>query len=943
MDPLLELLRSELSDRYDIDERVGEGGMAVVYHAWDIRHSRDVAIKILKPEIASAVAWARFLQEIEIAGGLQHPHIVPLYESGDVDQLLYYVMPFVEGETLRQKLRREGRLSAADIESIVRDVCSALSYAHSREIVHRDIKPGNIMLTSGKAVVTDFGIARALAQAGGETLTSRGHVIGTAQYMSPEQAGGEDVDHRSDIYSLGCVTYEMLTGKPPFDGPNIQSVIAQQIGAPATSVQVLRADTPSNVALVVDRSLSKVPADRFDTVDRLLKELDRKPTRPSPVRWKRLAVGAGALAAAVAGYVTFVAPPPELDPNRVVIFPLREQGLPTASGMGEGAALQVLAALEHAAPLRAIDPWNRLSEAQRADPGGISASSAAQFSEDQRAALYIQGLVQGMGDSIAVTLSLHDVAADSVIARRTARGPAAEAAAYRGAVSALIELLPVMLGHDVDLTHLRDRDPSAIALWIQGERFYRRAEFASALDRYRRAVDVDSTLVFAAVKGAQAASWIKQRADARELLETALARAELLPATYRDFAYGVHAYQLGMSDSAVVTLRRALEANPEWAEANTALGEVYYHLLPSRTRVADNGESYFRAALANDEAFRPPMFHLAEIAARRGDVVEARRYLAAFAETGPDQSLLEGLNLLIDCVDQGPQSVNWRMDAAAAPARVVVAAAGMAVAGAQLACAEQGFRSVLNAAAHQSSAADASWGALLGLQGVLVNQGRFEEALAVLDSADAAGETSAKSIYVLNSLAGAPMQSRATETAAIGRRFFGDDYSRTVTANLMWVFAVWEASHGNAATLEAIHEELLRKAENGVAHATLFAEALDGHLALLSDDVNRAIEVFQGLTAEVPLDTLAWSMELAVPVERLRLAELLLENGQPEEAIAAATVFDHAGPIIFLPFIPASLALRLRAAELVGDDTQATLYRERLLGMGRIDLVDAGR
>src|SRR5438477_1236648 len=231
-DPLARL-QAALAGRYTIERELGRGGMATVYLAQDRKHHRQVAIKVLKPELAAALGPERFLREIDTAARLTHPHILPLHDSGEAAGLLYYVMPYVEGETLRDRLEREGQLPLEEAVRITREVASALSYAHSHDVVHRDIKPENILLSGGEAVVADFGIARAITAAARGQLTETGIAIGTPGYMSPEQgAASARVDERSDIYSLGCVLYEMLAGEPPYTGVNARSVIAKQITDP---------------------------------------------------------------------------------------------------------------------------------------------------------------------------------------------------------------------------------------------------------------------------------------------------------------------------------------------------------------------------------------------------------------------------------------------------------------------------------------------------------------------------------------------------------------------------------------------------------------------------------------------------------------------------------------------------------------------------------------
>src|SRR2546426_874728 len=219
--------------------------MATVYLAQDLKHHRRVAIKVLKPELVAALGPERFLQEIEIAAGLTHPHILPLYDSGEATGLLYYVMPYVEGETLRNRLDRAGQLPVAEAVQITREVADALSHAHRHDVVHRDIKPENILLEAGHAVVSDFGIARAITAAAGRNLTETGIALGTPGYMSPEQAsGGGPIDGRSDVYSLACVLYEMLAGEPPYTGASAQVVIAKRFTDPVPSVRRLREGGP---------------------------------------------------------------------------------------------------------------------------------------------------------------------------------------------------------------------------------------------------------------------------------------------------------------------------------------------------------------------------------------------------------------------------------------------------------------------------------------------------------------------------------------------------------------------------------------------------------------------------------------------------------------------------------------------------------------------------
>src|SRR5690349_9822671 len=266
MPELLGRLQSALADRYRLEREVGAGGMATVYLAQDIRHARPVALKVLRPELAAVIGAERFLAEIQLTANLQHPHILPLFDSGEADGYLFYVMPFVEGETLRDRLTREKQLAVPDAIRIAEEVAGALDYAHRHGVVHRDIKPENILLHDGQALVADFGIALAASKAGGSRMTETGMSLGTPHYMSPEQAMGErEITARSDVYALGAVTYEMLVGDPPFTGSTAQAIVAKVLTEKPAPPSKFRDTVPDSVDDAVLTALAKLPADRWPT------------------------------------------------------------------------------------------------------------------------------------------------------------------------------------------------------------------------------------------------------------------------------------------------------------------------------------------------------------------------------------------------------------------------------------------------------------------------------------------------------------------------------------------------------------------------------------------------------------------------------------------------------------------------------------------------------
>jgi serine/threonine-protein kinase len=265
MDAMLERVRLELADRYRVDRELGRGGMATVYLAWELKHPRWVAVKVLHPHLASAIGVERFIREIRTCSGFAHPHILPVFDSDERGGLLYYVMPFVEGETLRHRLSRQGPLGLEEVVRIGTDVARALDYAHRHGVVHRDVKPENVLFVEGAAVVADFGIALALADASAEPLTISGMILGTPAYVSPEQASGDPVDGRSDVYALGCMLYELIIGAPPFTGPTVQAVIARHLHDPVPPLRSVRPAVPESLERVILRALAKAPADRFAT------------------------------------------------------------------------------------------------------------------------------------------------------------------------------------------------------------------------------------------------------------------------------------------------------------------------------------------------------------------------------------------------------------------------------------------------------------------------------------------------------------------------------------------------------------------------------------------------------------------------------------------------------------------------------------------------------
>jgi serine/threonine-protein kinase len=374
----IQRLNTALADRYTIERELGAGGMATVYLAEDLKHHRRVAIKVLRPELAQALGAERFLREITTTANLRHPHILPLYDSGEADSFLYYVMPFVEGETLRDRLDREKQLPIADAIQIASELADALSYAHGRRVIHRDIKPENIMLERGHAVVADFGIARAVTQAGADKLTQTGMAVGTPAYMSPEQSVGDsDVDARSDLYALGCVLYEMLAGEPPYTGGSAQAIIAKRFREPVPRISTLRETVPVSLEAALLRVLAKAPADRFATAAEFTAAL----TAPAPASAAR---------------------PADIEEFWVAVLPFKYSGANAdLTALAEGLTEEVMTGLSRFTYLRVIAHSSTLQfTGEAVDVRAVGSKLGARY--------VMEGSLRQGGSSLRVSVQLVD-------------------------------------------------------------------------------------------------------------------------------------------------------------------------------------------------------------------------------------------------------------------------------------------------------------------------------------------------------------------------------------------------------------------------------------------------------------------------------------------------------------------------------------------------------
>ncbi|HSE46860.1 MAG TPA: serine/threonine-protein kinase, partial [Gemmatimonadales bacterium] len=487
----LAALQEAIKDRYRVEEELGRGAMAIVFRGHDLRHNRAVAIKLLRPELSDVVGSERFLREIQVAARLQHSHIVPLFDSGASRGFVYLVMPLLTGESLRARLDGEGPLHADEALRLTLQVGDALQYAHRKGVIHRDVKPENILLHEGNALIADFGVALALTGGEDQRITAAGLVVGTPAYMSPEQATGAAVDGRSDLYSLGCVLYEMLTDELPHGGITTPEVIARKLTELPRSVRDLRKNTPVHVAAAVERALARLAADRFDSVGEFVQALKgHGPARKAPrlrLRFPTSAIGLMVIAAVFGGYAwitrTRATERKPLDPLLVTASPLGTDGQHGLESVG-------LALLELVDGQLPGPPGLRLSLVTSRGRGLWGDS--ARFGPGRR----LTGTLREGPDGLTVRFELEDLIRVRSLGQATATGPRDSLAALARVLAVKLLQLETARGDPAALAVL-PRSLLALSALNSGIGYYRLARYQSAVESFNSAIEADSTLAIA--------------------------------------------------------------------------------------------------------------------------------------------------------------------------------------------------------------------------------------------------------------------------------------------------------------------------------------------------------------------------------------------------------------------------------------------------------------
>ena len=532
-----------MADRYTLERELGRGGMATVYLAQDLRHNRPVALKVLHHELAGALGPERFLREISIAARLQHPHILPLFDSGTAvigsgAARPYYVMPYVAGESLRARLQRETQLGLGETLRICGQVAAALTHAHAHGIIHRDIKPENILLDEDHALVADFGIAQALDLAGGERLTETGLSLGTPAYMSPEQAAAGRVDPRADIYSLGCVLYELLAGTPPFTGATPRAIMARHALDPVPPLGTARPGLPVQLETVLHHALAKVPGDRFATAEEFAQALEEARQRPSSYRRIRrhagwLSLSAVVLALAV-GALLAIRPPSSAvlsSSATIAVLPVLPSTKDTLlTRLGRDLAVTIAASLDGLGEIRTVDRLS-IAAATAGKNGPLSLEQSAKLGRRFGAGSVLRGTVVRVGPNVRLDLGLYEVAGlRPVTGGLVASAPLDSLTSLTDSVTwgLLRQIWQRGVPPTPSLTSLTTGSVPALRAFLEGERDLSQNRWDEAALAYRSAVAADSTFWLAYQRYAETQAWREEAAEP-ELLDRLARHRDALP------------------------------------------------------------------------------------------------------------------------------------------------------------------------------------------------------------------------------------------------------------------------------------------------------------------------------------------------------------------------------------------------------------------------------
>ena len=625
--PISDNLQRSVAGRYTVEAELGRGGMATVYRARDLRHDRAVALKVLRPELGLVLGEERFAREIRLTARLRHPHILPVFDSGSADAELWYVTPCIEGGSLRERIAREGRLSIDDAVGIARDVLAALAHAHSQGIVHRDIKPEYVLLDGNEAVVADFGIARALHEAGSERLTETGLSLGTPSYMSPEQVTGDGtLDGRSDLYAVACVLYEMLTGEPPYRGPTAQAVLVKKLVGAPPSARVVNPAVPAALDACITRGLAVSPDERFAGAQEFARALEsgrstglstiplpKVPAASSRGRLRHAAVAGAVVLLGVVGLLlprrkaTRVAPP---SATRVAVLPFSVAAGPDLGYLGPGMADLLSRNLDGAGELRTVDPGSVVTALRKAGVQPDDPEQARQVVRRLGAGQVVHGNVSAAGPRLRIQAEIVETRNDSalLVSRAAVEGDSVELFALVDRLAAeLLAERPQGPGFRLLRTAaFTTQSLPALKSYLKAEQHFRAVRPDSAILGFREAVDDDSAFALAHYRLAVAALWGNRPTQVDAALDRALRLAGRLPERERALVRALDAFRRGAPDSAETLYRAILRDYPDDLEASAELGLLLFSYQPLQgASRAESGQIFHRVVELDPRFFCP--------------------------------------------------------------------------------------------------------------------------------------------------------------------------------------------------------------------------------------------------------------------------------------------------------------------------------------------------
>ncbi len=968
-------ITAALADRYTIERELGRGGMATVYLAHDIKHDRKVAVKVLRPELAATLGAERFLREIKIAAGLNHPNILAVFDSGKADrrtvgqadsatlsEFLYYVMPFVEGESLRDRLNRERQLPIEDVLSLTREVASALSCAHEQGIIHRDIKPENILISATGALVADFGIARAVSQAGGERLTETGIAVGTPAYMSPEQATAEGADTRTDIYSLGCVVYEMLGGEPPYTGSTPTAVLARKLTDPVPSLQAVRQVVSGDLEAAVAKALAREPVDRYATVGEFAQSLSdaadsvgsyagpsgRKASIAQRVR-RRAWVGglAGSLILTVLLWTWVFSPRMSSDESAIsldafAVFPFCVSGDAELEHWSEDLPILLSMTLDGVAGLRKIGPNLIVTAATRESVGCRDPEAAASIAERYGAGLYVLGNVFAVGGSIRVDASLYQSGSGMT---SSAQAEVETEERFDAVIDTLArELIAERLANqDAQLGALAARttdSPEALGAWLEGEAAYGEGDFQGAAVSYSRAVEIDSAFALAWFRlGWTLWGQTLDNEPGRRAIRNALLHRDALPNRERLMLEAFDAWTRGAVNEAERLYRSLLETYPDNVEALLQLGGILGHNNPVRGRSGAEARQVYERLLDLDPENPDAHLQLASRAAGEGKLEEHTSLIRRLREISPAQPWIWPVAIVGPFASGDTESQrSFLTEALTKPDALVLAAVE------NVAAVSRDFGGaveLLRIAADESRSPQSRGLAHINLAYVYQAQGMLIDARRELQIATDLGQPDA--LLHEAALSMVPMSGALSGDVSDIRRALENAVQPDVaTTPLGAAFALlrhyllahfclrqqeFENAREHASALAALLEEspapsLVRDMSHGVL----------SEIALRSGDSVEALQLIEGATFETAFPLMYESPFHSRVHERFLMAELLRATGRGEEAvrwyasIGEKYLFD-------LPYVAASQLALAEFYEARGDYDQAAVHYERFVEM----------